>query len=268
MSESNNIISVEDIVLKVLYTTKDTYDVFLELTENRSRHIHDRVLEKLSEPFELLFDKYLKPCIYIKENTAYSYIEYNYSDDDYKEADLNVTSKGILRDEEVSHDAHNIWFERKQKEIKSLLDKYSIKQKTIPTKTYPTFRTSSKVTKEQLLSVFKELQRLEIIDQKVEPDFFIVCFTEKELTRKPHIKFKFEPIILYHVFRLFDKYGIVLDTEKSDIFTKNQLFIDNNGNAFKTPLRTGLNALKEYPKDKTKRQLVEDLESSFQKIFS
>ncbi len=263
MSKSENTkLTVEEIVSEIVSTTEDTYDVFLQLTEDRSQDILNRVLHKLNQPFSFLEDKYIRPLIVVENS-----LEFQYSEDDYKIADLKVVkSDHVLRHDEVEHRAFEIWLQRKQKERDNILVRYASKNKTDLISTFPTFKTSSKVTTDQLHKVFDKLIELELID-KCDSQTFVLCFTEKTLKEQPHIKFKHSPQILYHLFKLFDKYRVVIDTEKSIIFSQNQLFVDKNGSPFKTPLRTGLDVLKQYPKDKKLKQLVQNLESSFEDIF-
>lgn len=256
--------TIKNIVRTILLETENTDDAFLELVEECSIEIKEKVLKHLSQPFDLLLEEFIVPSIWFDGT-----YEFRYSDKDYREADCEVDdSSGILRKDEVGNKATHIWIERKRKEIETLLlERTNRVDLIVENNKIPTFTTSQKVKKEHLEALFKKLNELDLI-RETDSTQFISCFFEKTLKEPPQIKFYQPPQILYYLFKLMRKNDFVINYDFSKIFDKNQLFVQKDGTKFKTPLRKGIDSLPNSPKDKSKEELVKRLEGFFERILS
>lgn len=289
---------VSDIVSDILITVDDTYDLFIELTENRSEKFVERVIEKLSNPFDALFDNNIRLFLYVDGG-----FDYHYSEEDFNKADENIEEyDSPLRYDEVRYRATEYWIKRKQQQINELLsknkkDKNSTQQNIIynlqillqknnnseknvtvinvekkesphnketsessnskDPEQYPTFTKSSKITLNQIENLFKELNRLNIIEENIKNiEKFTDCFTQNKLVEQPKIKFYGEPIILFHFFKLMYEYNLIINLDKSSRFKKNQLFVNRDGKPFVTSIKDGVYSLKDLPSNKVQKELV------------
>jgi hypothetical protein len=262
VSESNNKLSIEEIVQRVVDTTDDTYDTFLELIEDRDPKIKSRVIEKLSVPFPQLEQTYLTHHLYIEGSK-----EFRYSEKDFQAVKSKFKANNIQQDE-IEYYATVSWIDRKQKDLLKIVMEFNKDYDATHLESlFPTFKHSSKVSIDQIEQIYEVLISDPVFIEDSNRQLFLDCFTKSKLSVQPKIKFLHKPQILYHLFRLLNQYKVIIDQTKSDIFSKNHLFVSDDGSPFKTALRQGLDSLKEYPKDNKQKQLVLHLESSFKSIF-
>lgn len=222
-------LSVEQIVSDIVCTTDDTYDVFLQLTENRSIEIKDRVLQKLNQHFLFLEEKYIDPIIRVEDS-----IDFRYSEEDFSIADKKILkSNHVLRHDDVQYEAHKIWLKRKQKELNSLLSKDKSISNVKLQQSYLTYKLND-ATREDVDSLYNGLIKTQIL-KKEDNNYkqFIDSFSKSIIEYQPRIKFHpSKQVLCFLIFTLMDLEQLDEDIDYNAINLKSVIFVDKNGKEF------------------------------------